>query len=48
MHALHDVGANDRMQIGFHEVEDQIDILIVLCLEDIEKRDDIGMPVEFL
>lgn len=48
MHALHDVGSNDRMQIGLHEVKDQIDVLIVLCFEDIEKRDDIGMTVEFL
>lgn len=48
MHALHDVGPNDGVQIGLHEVEHQVDVLIVLCLEDVEERDDIGVPVEFL
>lgn len=48
MHALHDIGPDDRVQIGLHEVEHQVDVLIVLCLEDVEQGDDIWMPVELL
>lgn len=48
MHAFHDIGPDDRMQVGLHEVKHQVDVLIVLCFEDAEQRDDIGMPVELL
>lgn len=48
MDALHDVGPDDRVQVGLHEVEHEVDVLIVLCLEDVEQRDDIGMAVELL
>lgn len=48
MDALHDIGPDDRVQIGLHEVEHEVDILIVLCFEDIEEGDDIGMSVELL
>ena len=48
MDVLHDVCSYDRVQVGLHEVEHQVDVLIVLCFQDVEERDDIGMSVEFL
>lgn len=45
---LHDVCADDCVEVGLHEVEHQVDVLVVLCLEDVEEGDDVGVPVEFL
>jgi hypothetical protein len=48
MDALHDVGANDGVQVGLHEVEDQVNILIVLCLQDVQQRYDVRVSVQLL
>lgn len=48
MDGLHDVGPNDGVEVGLHEIEHQVDILVVLGFEDIEQRDDVGVPVELL
>lgn len=45
---LHDVGPNDGVEVGLHEIEHQVDVLVVLSFEDIEQRDDVGVSVEFL
>jgi hypothetical protein len=45
---LHDVGPDDCVQVGLHEVEHQVDVLVVLGLEDVEEGDDVGVAVEFL
>ena len=48
MDVLHDVGPDDCVQIGLHEIEHQIDIFIIFRFEDIEQRYDIRMAVELL
>jgi hypothetical protein len=48
MHILHDIGPNDGVQVGLHEVEYQIDIFIIFCLQDIQQRHDVRMPVQLL
>ncbi len=48
MDGLHDVGPDDCMEVGLHEVEHQVDVLVVLSLEDVEQGDDVGVAVEFL
>ena len=35
------------MEIGLHELEDEVEILVVLCTDDLVQLDDIGM-VELL
>jgi hypothetical protein len=48
MHIFHDVGPDDCMQVGLHEIKHQIDIFIIFCLEDVEQRYDIWVAVELL
>jgi hypothetical protein len=36
------------MEVCLHEVEDEVDVLVVLGLEDAEEGDDVGVAVEFL
>lgn len=45
---LQQVGSYDRMEISFHEVEYQIEVLIVFGSDNGEKGDNIGMACEFL
>ena len=35
------------MEVGLHELEDEVEILVVLCANDLVQLDDIGM-VELL
>ncbi len=48
MYMLHNVGSDDCMKIRLHKIEHKVNIFVVLGLEDIEQRDDIRMPVQFL
>jgi hypothetical protein len=48
VYGLHDVGADDCVEVGLHEVEDEVDVLVVLGAEDAEEGDDVGVAVEFL
>lgn len=48
MHVLHDVGPDDRVQVGLHEIKHQIDVFIIFCLEDIEQRYDVRVAVQLL
>lgn len=45
MDVLHDIGADDCVQIGLHKVENQIDIFIVLRAEDAQQRYDVRVSV---
>lgn len=45
---LHDVGAYDSMQVSLHEIEDEVDVLVVFRLKEPLQGDDIGMSVELL
>lgn len=48
VYAFHDVSPDDGVEVGLHEIEHQVDVLIVLCLEDVQQGDDVGVPVELL
>lgn len=48
VYAFHDVSPYDGVEVGLHEIEHQVDVLIVLCLEDVQQGDDVGVPVELL
>lgn len=45
MHILKNLRSDNGMQIGLHEIEHQIDILIVLSLDQMLKADNIRMAV---
>jgi hypothetical protein len=45
---FHDVGAYDCVEIGLHEVEDEVDVFVVFGFEDVEEGDDVGVAVELL
>lgn len=45
---FHDVGPDDCMEVGLHEVEDQVDVLVVLGLEDVQQGHDVAVAVELL
>jgi len=48
MDVLHDVRPYHRVKVRLHEVEHQINVLIVLGFQDVEEGDYVGVPVEFL
>jgi hypothetical protein len=48
VYIFHDVGSDDCVEIGFHEVEDEVDVLVVLGFEDVEEGDYVGVAIEFL
>ena len=48
MNIFHDIGPDDGMQIGLHEIEDEVDVFIIFCFEDTDEADDVGMAVELL
>ena len=48
MNILHDVSPYDCMQVRFHKIEYEIDIFIILCFEDILKRNYIGVSIQLL
>lgn len=48
MDVFHDVGPYDGMQVGLHEIEYEVNILVVLSFEDVEEGDDVRVPVQFL
>jgi hypothetical protein len=48
VYILHDVGSDDSVKISFHEIEHQVDVFVVLSLENVDQRYDIGMAVKFL
>jgi hypothetical protein len=48
MDVLHDVGPDDGVQVRLHEIEHQIDIFIIFCLEDVQQRYDVRVAVELL
>mmetsp|Transcript_47145 Transcript_47145/g.123707 ORF Transcript_47145/g.123707 Transcript_47145/m.123707 type:complete len:274 (-) Transcript_47145:40-861(-) len=43
VHWLEDIGPHHRVQVGLHEVEDEVDILIVVCLVEVAQLDDVGV-----
>ena len=36
------------MQVSLHEIEYEVDVLVVLGFKDVEQRDDVGVSVELL
>jgi hypothetical protein len=48
MNVLHDSSPDNSMQIGFHKVEDKVNIFGALGLNNIEKTDDVGVAVKLL
>lgn len=48
MDVLHDVGPDDGVQVRLHEIEHQIDIFIIFCLEDVQQGYDVRVAVELL
>lgn len=48
MDVLHDVRPYDGMEIRLHEIEDEVDVFIIFCLEDVNKTDDVRVTVELL
>jgi hypothetical protein len=43
-----DLGADDRVEVGLHVVEDHVDVLVVLGLDDVEQADDVFVAVKLL
>lgn len=48
MDVLHDVCPYHRVKVCLHEVEHQVNVLVVLRFQDVEQRDYVGVSVEFL
>jgi len=48
MDFFQDLSPDDSMQVCFHKIENQIKILIIFCLDDVQKFHDIIMPIQFL
>lgn len=48
MYVFHDIGPDDCVEVGLHEVKYQVYVFVVLCLEDVEEGHDVGVSVEFL
>mmetsp|Transcript_33887 Transcript_33887/g.100659 ORF Transcript_33887/g.100659 Transcript_33887/m.100659 type:complete len:438 (+) Transcript_33887:197-1510(+) len=45
---LKDLGADDGVQVGFHEVADQIDVLVVVGLEHVQQPHNVLVTVQLL
>lgn len=43
-----DVGADDGVEVGVHEVEDEVDVTIVFSSDHILKADDVFVARQFL
>ena len=48
MDVLQNVGTDDCMQIGIHEIEDQINVSVVLSTDNVLQADDILMARQLL
>lgn len=48
MDFLENVGSDDRMQVGIHEVKDQIQVTVILSPDHILKSDYILVPIQLL
>lgn len=48
MHVLHYIGTDHSVQVSLHEIEYEVDVLVVLGFKDVEQRDDVGVSVELL
>lgn len=44
MNVLEDLGSDDSMKIGLHEIEDQIEVFVVLGADQVLQRNDVGVP----
>lgn len=38
-----DVSANDNMKVGFHEVKDQVEVLVVVSFQEVGQANDVVM-----
>jgi hypothetical protein len=45
---LENVGADDRVQVCVHEVEDQVDVSVVLGADHVLQPDDVLVPSQLL
>lgn len=46
MNVLEDLGSDDGMKIGLHEIEDQVEVFVVLGADQVLQRNDVGVPAE--
>ena len=47
VHVLKYFGPDDCVQVGLHEVEYQVQILVIFCFDEFLEPNDMGMPIEF-
>ena len=48
VHVLEDVGADGGVQVGLHELKDEVDVLVVLGLEQVLEADDVLVVAHLL
>lgn len=48
MDTLEEVGSDDRVQIGLHKVEDEIQVFVILGADDGEQSDDVLVAGQLL
>ena len=46
MDILQDLGPDDRMKVGLHEVENQVQIFMILCPDQMLQSDDVGVAIQ--
>ncbi len=48
VNVLKNVGFDDSVEVRLHEIENQVDVLVVLGPDDVQKLDDVLMTIKFL